>query len=103
MRKIKTILAISILILVSLACNALAPQSDLNADSPPVQQPYPDNALPLSEDAVPRVSLGDAKVAVENGTATIVDVRSADAYAVSHIPGAVNIPLDMIEFESNVN
>jgi 3-mercaptopyruvate sulfurtransferase SseA len=93
MSNTKTILAISILILSTLACNALSPQSD----SPQIQQPSSDSALPSSEAAVPRVSLDDAKAAVENGTAIIVDVRSAESFAISHIPGAINIPLGLIE------
>jgi 3-mercaptopyruvate sulfurtransferase SseA len=45
--------------------------------------PYPE---------VPRVSLEDAKAAFDEGTAVFVDVRSAEAYALSHIPGALSIP-----------
>ena len=41
---------------------------------------------------IPRVSLEDAKAALEAGTAVIVDVRSAEAYQASHIAGAINIP-----------
>lgn len=56
-------------------------------------------SLPKNEDKVPRVSMEDAKSALENGTAVIVDVRSSEAYAKSHIPGALSIPLS--EFENN--
>ncbi|HAV77717.1 MAG TPA: hypothetical protein DCX53_10250 [Anaerolineae bacterium] len=97
MAKSKMVLMVSILILATLACNALAPQQDSNTESPQVQQPSSNSALPISEDAVPRVSLDDAKTAGENGTAIIVDVRSAESFAISHIPGAVNIPLGLIE------
>ena len=91
----KFILVVSILILGTLACNALAPQPD-TTDFPQVQ-PSSSSALPASEDDVPRVSLDDAKAAAENGTAVIVDVRSAESFASGHIPGAVNIPLSLIE------
>jgi rhodanese-related sulfurtransferase len=45
------------------------------------------------EDSVPRVSLADAKAAYETGGAVFVDVRDAESYAQSHIPGALSIPL----------
>jgi 3-mercaptopyruvate sulfurtransferase SseA len=97
MPNIKFLLTLSILILGTLACNALAPQPDTTIDSPQGQQPASNGALPASEDEVPRVSLEDAKTATENGTAIIVDVRSAESFASGHIPGAVNIPLGLIE------
>lgn len=45
--------------------------------------PYPEIA---------RVSLDEAKSALENGTAVLLDVRSAEAYAAQHIADAINIP-----------
>ncbi len=44
-----------------------------------------------------RVSLAEAKTALEAGSAVFVDVRIAGAYNVDHIPGALNIPLGEIE------
>lgn len=32
----------------------------------------------------------------KSNTATIVDVRTPDEYAVEHFPGAINIPLDQV-------
>ena len=49
---------------------------------------------------MPRVSVEDAKLALDNGEAVIVDVRSSEAYAEVHIAGAVLIPLG--EFEGNI-
>jgi len=49
-----------------------------------VEDSYPD---------IPRVSVGDAKAAYDTGTAVFLDVRSSDAYAQSHISGALSIPL----------
>ena len=40
-----------------------------------------------------RVSLEDAKAAFEAGAAVFVDVRGADVFAMSHIPGSLSIPL----------
>ena len=56
-------------------------------------------SAPLIEAEVPRVSLEKARAATASGAAILVDVRSPEAYAVSHIPGALNIPLG--EFETN--
>jgi len=43
------------------------------------------------------VTVEQAKVALDSGAAVIVDVRSSEAYAVSHIAGAINIQLGEIE------
>lgn len=102
MSKTKILLALSILILSSLACNALIPQSqqpqpDTNIDIPQLQQPPPNRDLPSSEESVTRVTLEDTKAAFDNGSAIIVDVRSAAAYSNGHIPGAINIQLGVFE------
>lgn len=52
------------------------------------EETYPD---------IPRVSLDEVKAAIDAGTAVVVDVRSAEAYAGGHIAGAINIPLAEIE------
>jgi len=43
---------------------------------------------------VPRVSVEDAKRVVDEGKAIFIDVRSQESYGESHIPNAVNVPLD---------
>jgi len=50
-----------------------------------------------TEADVPRVSVEDAVAAIQSGEAVVVDVRSAQAYQDSHIPGALSIPLAEIE------
>ncbi len=50
--------------------------------------PYPE---------IQRVSLADARAALESGTAIMLDVRSADAFAGQRIAGAVNIPVAEIQ------
>ena len=88
MQKTKIILAISFIILVTLACNALLPLSQSH------------DGIPQTEDAVPRVTVEEAKAAVDSGAAVIVDVRSKEAYEASHIAGALFVPLG--EFESSI-
>lgn len=50
----------------------------------PVEGGHPD---------IPRVSLGDAKAALDTGSAVFVDVRDAESYSQSHIRGAISIPV----------
>jgi 3-mercaptopyruvate sulfurtransferase SseA len=53
-----------------------------------------------------RVSLVDAKAAYDGKTAVFVDVRAEDSYAAKHIPGAINIPLGVLQnqtFKLNPN
>jgi len=49
---------------------------------------------------IPRVSLDEAKAALDSGSAVFVDVRAAEAFQSNHISGALNIPL--AEFESRL-
>lgn len=55
------------------------------------------NHVPLTEAEVARVPLDVAKAAIDTGAAIVVDVRSADSYQASHVPGARSIPLADIE------
>lgn len=47
---------------------------------------------PAVVEQVRRVSLQDARDALDEGTAVFLDVRSSESYAASHIPGAISIP-----------
>jgi hypothetical protein len=58
--------------------NAAAPTPAIAEDIP-----YPE---------IQRVSLADAKAALESGSAVLLDVRSAEAFAGQRIAGSVNIP-----------
>ena len=103
MQKTKIILAISFIILVTLACNALLPLPQSGSEPTQIIEPVftqSQGNLPQTEDAVPRVTVEEAKAAVDSGAAVIVDVRSKDAYEASHIAGALFVPLG--EFESNI-
>ena len=100
MSKTKIILAATLLIFALSACSAIAPTAEptyviVEPTHPPTQSTI------LTEASVPRVSIENARVAVESGAAIIVDVRSKQAYDESHIPGAINILLG--EFETNIN
>ena len=102
-KKINILLAFAVLTLTALACNALLPLP--NSDGEPTQIIEPaftqaQGDIPQTEDAVPRVTVEQAKAAVDSGAAVIVDVRSQEAYETSHIAGALFIPLD--DFENNI-
>jgi 3-mercaptopyruvate sulfurtransferase SseA len=99
-----------ILVLTSLACNALLPSSEPTSVPAPVQtevliptqttEPVatqPPANLPETDAEVPRVPADQAKDAFDRGDAVIVDVRGADAYARSHITGALEVSLSAIQ------
>ena len=50
------------------------------------------------QDDAPRIALADAKKDFDAGKAVFVDTRSADAFKLEHIKGAINIPAG--EFET---
>ena len=111
MKRTKDILfATFILILTSLACNALLPQTEPTSVPTPVQtqtliptqitepvSTQPPANLPETDAEVPRVPADQAKAAFDSGDAVIVDVRGADAYARSHITGALEVSLSAIQ------
>jgi 3-mercaptopyruvate sulfurtransferase SseA len=102
MPKFKILIVLSLLLLTALACNTLPPAAEPTSTFVVILEPTAPtgtSTLPANEAEVPRLSLEGARAALESGTAIVVDVRSAEAYAASHIPGAINIPLN--EFESN--
>jgi 3-mercaptopyruvate sulfurtransferase SseA len=107
-RKTNILLAVTILAFAIQACNASLPTAEPTTAATQtlaatqIVEPgstQPQANLPESEAAVPRISVEEAKAALDSGAAIIVDVRSAGAYAASHIPGAINIELE--EFETN--
>jgi 3-mercaptopyruvate sulfurtransferase SseA len=108
-KRINIFLAVAILTLTALACNALLPlptqdaaptqeRSPTQIMEPTVTQPQ-NNNLPQTEGEVPRVSVEVAKAAVDSGAAIIVDVRSPAAYEHNHVAGAISIPLGAIELD----
>jgi hypothetical protein len=64
-----------------------APQSATAIPSPPQN----------AEDKIPRVKVDEAKKLIADGKAIIIDVRGADAYKMSHIKGALDLPLTKLD------
>jgi len=48
---------------------------------------------------VTRISVADLQTRLANNQVTLIDVRDADSYLQSHIPGAMHIPLARIDGE----
>ena len=108
----KILLVIWLLLFVLSACTVTKPQTESRNQAYP-NQAYPNQAypnltptqgqavLPLTEADVPRITVEDAKAAVDGGEAVSVDVRSAESFAAGHIAGAISIPLT--EFETNIS
>ena len=74
----------------------------LNSQSGTDSATFPPSPISSGQDEetypeIERVSLEDAKAALDADKAVFVDVRGAEAYAMSHIPGSLSIPLAEIE------
>jgi hypothetical protein len=67
------------------------------ACAPSTSQPEPEGPAVAVPQAVERITLEESKAAFDNNSALFLDVRSEAAYAASHIPGAVSIPLQFLE------
>jgi 3-mercaptopyruvate sulfurtransferase SseA len=82
------------LALISSACSTPTQPAPTVVIVEPTSQPA---YLPQTEAEVPRVTVQEAKAAVDSGAAIIVDVRSIEAFAAQHIKGALSMPLTGIE------
>ena len=82
MRNQKNFIVITLLFVLLSACAVQTPQ------------------IPQTEDAVPRVTVAEAKSALDSGKAILVDVRSVESYTDGHAVGAMSIPLS--QFETNI-
>ena len=94
------VLAVLLLLLASCAPVTQPPSS---SSVPVTVEPVPTlvEGAPVTEADVPRVTVDEAAAAIQNSEAVVLDVRSAQAYQASHIPGALSIPL--FDIESNPN
>jgi 3-mercaptopyruvate sulfurtransferase SseA len=94
----KTSILLAIFILFASACSSPT-QTPATPTVAPTFTPPPASS-PATEADVPRVTVREAKAAFENGAAVIVDVRSPAAFEMSHVLGAISIPLANIEANS---
>lgn len=103
MKNKKILIAFSILLLATLACNTTLPSNDVSTlpTAPFNTEVQSNNNLPLTEDDVPRISLSEAKAAFDSGKAIFVDTRSEESFNQLHIKDATSIPLSV--FEENLS
>ena len=73
---------------VGAATSAASAAQSTTAIPPPTQN---------AEDKIPRVKVEEAKKMVAEGKAIIIDVRGSDAYKMSHIKGALEVPIDKLK------
>ena len=77
MFKTKILIAVSVLVLSTLACNALIPTAEPTSTMVVIVEPTlppTQDTLPQSEASVPRISVEETMVALATGAATVVDV-----------------------------
>jgi 3-mercaptopyruvate sulfurtransferase SseA len=63
--------------------------------APPAAEPVTKKTPPPPADpiaAMPRISVAEAKKALDAGKAVLVDVRAAEAYQAEHAKGAISLP-----------
>lgn len=65
----------------------------LKPAAPPPAAPATGHSVEDTFPEIARINLEEAKTAFDSGAAVFLDVRDPSAYAESHVPGAVSIPL----------
>ncbi|MGH9753467.1 MAG: rhodanese-like domain-containing protein [Blastocatellia bacterium] len=78
-----------------------APTHTADAATGPAPQAHSAASIPShpqhTEDKTPRINVEEAKKLVAEGKAIIIDVRGPDAYKMSHIKGALDVPVSKLE------
>jgi 3-mercaptopyruvate sulfurtransferase SseA len=64
---------------------------------PDAAAPLPPHQQVAEHAAVPRISPEELRQKMTRGEVIVIDVRDADAFFASHIPGALHIPLSTVE------
>ena len=87
------LLAASLLLGLALSMNVLAGQQGSGGSTAkkPETKPAPP-AQATTDDGVPRITVAEAREALEKGKAIIVDVRSESSYRIGHVLGALWMP-----------
>jgi 3-mercaptopyruvate sulfurtransferase SseA len=84
-------LALSALTLT--ACQNAVNDNKTATTTAPSAKPSAAPAAPAEPaDGIKRMTLEEARAAVEKGAAVIIDVRDAESYKANHIKGSINIP-----------
>ena len=93
-----------ILLVAALAAGCARPRYGSHVRFVPEADDTPADADTLAEpiaDATPaQVDVYGLKAAVDAGNARVIDVRTPEEFATGHVPGARNVPLDLLSPES---
>lgn len=89
--------AVAAMAVVGLVAFAVVRSSTTTA-APPVAETAPAPAPAAAGDA-PRINQGELKALFDANNVTLLDVRDAESYLASHIPGSLQIPLTRVEGE----
>ena len=77
--------------------SGVQPNAPLANPNAPAANQAPAPQAPNPEDSMPRISVEEAKAAVDKGSAVIIDVRGPDAYKAAHVKGATEHSLSRLE------
>ena len=78
------------------ACSPAAPREAMASTQSPSPSPAEEPADETSEEAYHKITAEEAKQMMDEGNATVVDVRTAEEYAAGHIPGSILVPGEAI-------
>ncbi len=97
MRYYISLIALAVIgISVFTACQKTVPTTQaVNPNPAPTSNSTPPKEDPLAN--VPRISLGDAKKAFDEGNVIFVDTRAEVQYKQEHVKGSINIPAEAFQ------
>ena len=78
------------------ACSPAAPREAMASTQSPSPSPAEEPADETSDEAYHKITAEEAKQMMDEGNATVVEVRTAEEYAAGHIPGSILIPVESI-------
>jgi 3-mercaptopyruvate sulfurtransferase SseA len=96
-----TVLAAALVIFAVWRATQRKPERQAAAPASPASAtaPAPTTATADPNAAVPRIEPDELFAHFKAGDVTIIDVRDADSFVASHIPGSLHIPLARIDGE----
>jgi len=83
------------------ACSPAAPREAMASTQSPSPSPAEEPADETSEEAYHKITAEEAKQMMDEGNATVVDVRTAEEYAAGHIPDSILVPVESIALRTS--
>lgn len=90
-KRVLASLLLGLVLLLSACTSSNGESSSLTADPAQTEQ-----SAEHSESAYHKITADEAKTLMEEGDVTVVDVRTAEEYAETHIPDAILVPVESI-------